>query len=563
MIEYIYEALQQHAVLFGKECTREESWLSQTFNCGVDAAFRSAPDPMSMPEENVVFESSDEGNTEEYLQSSDAEGSVFQSSDGSVLCESDIAQEANRNALPAAKRTRYAPRKKDGYEFLGLPVCRASLARLIGVGNSTLERLRNGAEIFTNDARSKVPKHPMFGFAIRGLGQALWENVIMYLWFVYHRVAECMPTGFSIPGDKVQETPFPESNTNIDPDSVARLVNAFSMSLQSMSSDVDLSLVGPGTFRGSLRALPHQNRTDLYWDVVAASYTQFLRVANPVLGPGVRDGHLRFRKVNEHGQCDQCYHQKRAISSAKTPERRHAAQRDHRQHILLQWLDRQIYWSFRSMSQTMFSAMRYMGSLQALASFSVSQSVLTLIADGMDQAKYKCPRVRTRSSKTFEKLWRPKLHVGAVWVHGEVLSFFVQDEDTLKNSSNQIGMISRALDECLTSHGCLPHGLSVQCDNTCRESKNQFFMAWAAMQVALGVFRWCVANYLITGHSPLDDEVSVVLHGKVYCFLSHTTFFRVTVSGSVGAFQATKTLIKSFLSKRPSCPGTNSAIQQA
>ena len=131
---------------------------------------------------------------------------------------------------------------------------------------------------------------------------------------------------------------------------------------------------------------------------------------------------------------------------------------------------------------------------------SVAASCLCLAVDGMDQAKFKMPRVRSRQSKLFQKLFRPRLHVAATWAHGHNITFAVADEDTRKDSVAQCELIGRAIDHILLRCGGLPHGCVVQMDNTAREGKNQFFMAFLAMAVALGSFRWTIANYLRVGH---------------------------------------------------------------
>ena len=174
-----------------------------------------------------------------------------------------------------------------------------------------------------------------------------------------------MPNRYSMPAEGVLETPFPEqSASKQDPDAVTRLVIGFSQSLHTKGTDTDMNMMGPGTFIGPVRALPHGNRTDLYWEYTAfsearglpaASYSTFLRVANKILGPNIRQGHLRFRKVNEHGQCDQCFKLKEAIRTCRTEQDRREVRMEHHRHILSQWLDRQVYWSFRSLSQALFA----------------------------------------------------------------------------------------------------------------------------------------------------------------------------------------------------------------
>ena len=136
-----------------------------------------------------------------------------------------------------------------------------------------------------------------------------------------------------------------------------------------------------------------------------------------------------------------------------------------------------------------------------MPALSIASSAMALAIDGMDQAKFKLPRVKGRQSKLFQRLFRPRLHVAASWVHGESISFAISDEDCKKDSSAQCELVSRAIDGVLTRAGGLPHGLAVQQDNTAREGKNQYFMSYLALLPALGAFRWVVASHLRPGHS--------------------------------------------------------------
>ena len=119
-----------------------------------------------------------------------------------------------------------------------------------------------------------------------------------------------------------------------------------------------------GHFKGAVKALPHMTRTELYWEYAAfaecrgiatGSYGTFMKAINKVIGPNIRDGHLRFRATNEHGQCDTCFELRKACREAKTEAARREARSRHHMHVLSQWLDRQIYWSFRTLSYNFFS----------------------------------------------------------------------------------------------------------------------------------------------------------------------------------------------------------------
>ena len=137
---------------------------------------------------------------------------------------------------------------------------------------------------------------------------------------------------------------------------------------------------------------------------------------------------------------------------------------------------------------------------------------MTIIADGMDQAKYRCPRVREQSSKLLSRLFRPTLHVAATWNHGRSLTFFVGDECFRKDSQTQIEMLTRTISEVIDSARRLPAGLAVQQDNTYREGKNTYTMGWLCLLVCLRVFRYTLANFLRTGHSSLHSmDLDIVL----------------------------------------------------
>ena len=225
--------------------------------------------------------------------------------------------------------------------------------------------------------------------------------MVMYLWLVYHSAAEPMPTdphhSLQKPTAKSMETPFPESTDGpgADGDEISRRVNAFMTSLHTYNSDIEVHLVGPGTFKGERRDLQQLVmvsedfagfrtgfsffRGTLYvggsldrgtgrepnfssnlahcsaTSQVPASYQTFLRVASKVLGPHIRTGHLHFRKAGDHAKCDVCTKLKKQLRLRNgVAGGNEAAVRSYSSHILSQWLDRQIYWSYRTLSQTFF-----------------------------------------------------------------------------------------------------------------------------------------------------------------------------------------------------------------
>lgn len=137
---------------------------------------------------------------------------------------------------------------------------------------------------------------------------------------------------------------------------------------------------------------------------------------------------------------------------------------------------------------------------------SVMTNVMCMISDGMDQAKFKIPRTLNLKSKLLDKLYRPNLHLAAVWIHGYRLYFYISDADLKKDPNTQIEMVSRSISDVFQSVGQLPAGLVSQQDNCFRDAKNQYYLAFMLMLVVLDIFRYTLTSFLGTGHSHEDID---------------------------------------------------------
>ena len=230
-----------------------------------------------------------------------------------------------------------------------------------------------------------------------------------------------------------------------------------------------------------------------------AALSTFMKVFHKVFA-----SHLKFRDKTEFGQCDVCYKLRRNVAKASSKEAKLSAAKLYSKHLLSQWLDRQHYWNLRALSRNFFSQQMQ---LSRVLQTDLSSSILTVIMDGMDQAKLRVPRHGyQRVTKTVEKVFRPALHLAATWLHGVKLHMAVTDEDIKKNSDTQQEMLTRALCSLLKQCTSLPLGFHLQQDNCFREGKNQFVANFMIMLVALGVFRWTSMGYLRTAHSHEDVD---------------------------------------------------------
>jgi len=177
-------------------------------------------------------------------------------------------------------------------------------------------------------------------------------------------------------------------------------------------------------------------------------------------------------------------------------------------------------------SQSLREALRN-GSKMVQMAWSASQ--LCMAVDGMDQAKFRVPRI-LRKTHELDKLVRPALHVHGAWAHGFAYHLAVMDSDMTKDTCVNVEVIGRMLDQVVKMHKTLPLGLHLQQDNTCRECKNQNIIKWACKLVALDVLQYITFAYMTVGHThceldgtfgqvtvklarrEFDDDMDVVKH---------------------------------------------------
>ena len=173
---------------------------------------------------------------------------------------------------------------------------------------------------------------------------------------------------------------------------------------------------------------------------------------------------LRIRKIGQHVVCHTCTTFNKMLSKARLPQERQSILEEYTAHILKQWMDRQVYGNATTVS---LECRRMLQTGQSFSNMAVSVSQICLIVDGMDQAKFRVPRI-FRKTKGLEKLLRPALHVQGAWAHGFGYHLAIMDADMRHDTNNNVEVISRMLEQIVEVHGGLPAGLRLQQDNTCR-----------------------------------------------------------------------------------------------
>ena len=396
--------------------------------------------------------------------------------------------------------------------FLGHGVCKAAARFLMRVGDDRIERVRSGIM----DGRRDRPHAP----------GKMTTSVWRFLWTLYHTVGEGMPDKFNFEMQDAKTlvlaarktlkrkgpNPLPIMPEEIDTHTIStfsiveeeeqqvRAIANHAMYVVSQQHPADSALIGPTMFRGPLRFLPPGKRVHLYWEYVgwaessimpAASWHTFLRAF------GQCRQVLRIRNCGNHAVCSKCATFKKQLSKARFPKDRKSILEEYTAHIVNQWLDRQVYGNATSVS---LECRRMLQSGQLMVDLAMSISQICMAVDGMDQAKFRVPRVFVKT-KCLDSLIRPALHVQGAWAHGFGYHLAVMDPDMCHDTNNNVEVISNMLEQIFQGHRGLPMGLHLQQDNTSRECKNQKILKWAIKLVSLGVFRWVTLNYLTIGHT--------------------------------------------------------------
>lgn len=158
----------------------------------------SASSSTTAPDSDVIPHLESDGEDQEdhvFLTSDEDNDNVFvESGDDAVLYETDCDEEKHQKSATAHKRKL---RSNDRLVIRGKFVCQIAFTRLLGVGTSTVESIRNNKDSPLTGKRLSGPKHPIFGFTLdRG---SKWVGVLMFFFFVYHSACESLPREFTMP----------------------------------------------------------------------------------------------------------------------------------------------------------------------------------------------------------------------------------------------------------------------------------------------------------------------------------------------------------------------------
>lgn len=224
--------------------------------------------------------------------------------------------------------------------------------------------------------------------------------------------------------------------------------------------------------------------------VFAVSRSTFLKVWNSQW-----KRYIKFRNVGQGKRCRICARLDEERLQATTHEEKLAIVQKKKDHIGQIMADREVSVRCSHMSEKAAQEKSMDGMGQ----------VLKLTIDGMDQAKFKCPRFSTPTAE-WEGLFRPSLHVVGAIAHGHAEMVFIMDADQPKDSNMVCTVLSRILDIVHDTVQILPRHLILSVDNTTRENKNQHLALMVSALVSSKRFESCEVQYFQVGHTHNEQD---------------------------------------------------------
>ena len=207
---------------------------------------------------------------------------------------------------------------------------------------------------------------------------------------------------------------------------------------------------------------------------------------------------LKIRNEGQHHKCSDCEKLKAWRRQCHSKSDREMVEKELKEHISSMKADRRVDASVNLQAQQSAK-----GDL-----IDPSKTVLSLVIDGMDSAKFQIPR-RLEATKEFSRLWRPECRFIGCLAEGLTENFFIGDCDLVKNASLDLTLVSHVIHQAqaeLEQKGVnLPQRLRLHSDNASSELKNQLTFKYGAWLCHRELFREILLTSFRVGHS----------HGKI------------------------------------------------
>ena len=195
----------------------------------------------------------------------------------------------------------------------------------------------------------------------------------------------------------------------------------------------------------------------------------------------------KMRKWMPFAKCDACAKHRQAMAATKDPEEMSRLNALHREHLERVKRERLSYVMRQRLS--IMNPTRY----------------LSLIIDGADSSSMQLPHLAERShiSDACPKI---KMHVLGCIAHGRDTYAYTCPPHIAQGHNITIQVLHRVLHDIKTKEGAIPPILHLQLDNTTKQNKGRFLMAYLAYLVQQGVIKEAYCNFLPVGHTHEDID---------------------------------------------------------
>jgi hypothetical protein len=206
---------------------------------------------------------------------------------------------------------------------------------------------------------------------------------------------------------------------------------------------------------------------------------------------------IKLRKWMPFAKCDTCANHRQGMAATKCPAekgRLKALQSEHLERVKRERLS-------------------YL--VRQRLSIMYPERYLSLIIDGADSSGMALPHLAERSHAS-DATPKIKMHILGCIAHGRDTYAFTCPPHIAQGHNITIQVIDRVLLDILDKEGAIAPILHIQLDNTTKQNKGRFLMAYLAYLVQEGVIKEAYCNFLPVGHTheDIDQFFSRV---SVYC----------------------------------------------
>ena len=349
------------------------------------------------------------------------------------------------------------------------PCCQKTLQKILQMGHKTYlkfcKSINEGFMEPPTDAR-----HTQHQRSLGKVGAAATTAANTLLKWIYENMAEHLPESDRFVATK-------KTLARNDPSSAA--------GFDEFQEPKLVKWLAPGTSLSEMREFALAFNSELR----PPSFATFSRVFHTEW-----QGVLKTRTESQHSKCNDCAKLKAWRRQCHSKEDVELVQRHLEEHIRSMKEDRKV-----DATINMFAQQSAKGELT-----DPEKTVLSLVIDGMDEAKFKIPR-RVEATKQLQAVWRPECRFIGCLAEGLTENFFIGDSDLVKDANLDLTLVSHVIHEAqktLEERGVvLPSMLRLHSDNASSELKNVLCMKFCAWLAFRGMFREIWLTQFRVGHS--------------------------------------------------------------